>query len=418
MLRSVVAIAALTTAAAVASLPALTYARPVCLRGGVSLSAVVQPSTPPVAPASLQHLHVRRTWRARRANTVTVALRAGRPVAAVAALFGLNELARVGLLAAGLAVPSSLVAMLVVFATMCLLSAVAPVTEGAVTGFFAPGAGMLNKWLAAFYVPSLLAFPLTAPDLAPLQIAGCMGLCIVLLLANIAATATACQLLGGRESTSCTAVGFSEPAAPQPPSSPTPVPKTPEPAPPAGRQTTPADVKLGLSALGFALVAVLASVGGFGIRGTAAAADSGRAILTRLAVDGSITAAMFAGLRASSRFPRWLAAAVHPIFVSTAAVAAAVTALAAAGVGSPMLVLRAYLYEPALRTAGGAPLVGGSALSALLAPTVVSFGLQMHSYRDLMVTRAKQVSGSRDGHACRVCGGRGIARRERLGDIS
>jgi hypothetical protein len=389
-LRLVLAVAVITPAASLASVPALTHARPVSLRGGVSLCAVVQPSPPPVAPAGVKPPLVT-SRRARIADAATAALCGGQPVAAIAALFALNELVRVGLLAAGLAIPSSLVAMLVVFATLCLLSAAIPSVADAVAGFFAPGAGMLNRWLATFYVPSLLAFPVTAPDLAPLQIAGCVGLCVLLLLANIAATATACQWLGESESASSTSVGPTEPAAP-PATAPTPpVSKTPEPAAPTVRPPAPADVKLGLSALLFGLAAALGSASGFGIGGAAAAGGSGLALSTRLAIDAFITAAMFGGLCAASRLPRWLAAAVHPIFVSTGAAAAAVAALAAAGVGAPMAVLRAYLYEPALRTAGGAPLVGGGALTALLGPTVVSFGLQMHGYRGLMVTRAKQV---------------------------
>jgi len=314
------------------------------------------------------------------APVITGAARAAgavlRGVVPIASFFAINELARVGLLAAGVAVPSSLVAMLTVFATLCALSATAPSAAAAAAGFFAPGSALLNKWLAAFYVPSLLSFPLTAPDLAPLQIAGCMGLCVIGLAANILATATACKLLGG-------------PALPvgapfRPASAPAAAPVT------QPQSSVPTDTKLAAAAAACGAVAALASFRGFGL---GSAASPGLA-LTRLAIDGCVTAATFAGLKAAGRLPKQLRTAVHPIFVSTAAAAAAVSTLSVAGVGAPMTVLRAHLFEPALRSASGMPLVGGGALTALLAPTVVGYGLQMYTYRKLMASRAKQIFGS------------------------
>ena len=363
------------------------------IRAGLPPLASLQPAAPPTEPLALPLPLPSATERALSASAAAL-----RGIAPIAALIGLNQITRLLLLATGLAVPSSLFAMLLVFGALCGLSVMAPSTALALGGFFSPGAELLNKWLATFYVPSLLAFPLTAPDLAPLQIAACMGLCVVMLCTNIAVTAGACWLLGRSSSQP----GAKRAGAALDQSSPSKDSTTADdeqlpvgarasanaPSSPKPRTLAP-DVRLALGAVAFGLLAAFTSNRGFGLGHVAAGSAFAR--LTRLAVDGCLTASIFSGLCAGDRVHPKLRTALHPIFVSTGAATAAVIALAVAGVGTPRQILRAFLYEPVLRAAGGAPLVGGGALTALLAPTVVSFGLQMHSYRDLMAARAKQV---------------------------
>lgn len=74
---------------------------------------------------------------------------------------------------AGLSFPSSLAGCGLLFSSLVILSSINASWGDGVYSIFSPGASLLSKWLAVFFVPSLVTLPLAQPLGSALEVRKC-----------------------------------------------------------------------------------------------------------------------------------------------------------------------------------------------------------------------------------------------------
>ncbi|CAN0042825.1 unnamed protein product [Sphacelaria rigidula] len=226
-----------------------------------------------------------------------------------------------------------------------------------------PGSALLSRWLAVFFVPTLVILPLSP---APSAQNALRLLAIVfggwfLSLATTAAVVTA--------------------LSPGTPAVDSPAPGTPSKAPAVFKKR-----KIQTLGIGAALAGVT-SILTFGSMRTVLGFSLGKLALPTRQI--SLLFATLFGFSAGTRMPKSLRKAVHPVVTCTTV---AITTAALIGRGCAVSfadMLRSYVTKSRCPVHLGA----GDLLLGLLAPSVLSFAVQMYRRRVLIFKNAKPVAG-------------------------
>lgn len=286
-------------------------------------------------------------------------------IAPIMAFYIMHSLLRKVLLALGVAFPASIVGMLSGFGMLCAIRKwwSADAADG-LEAFFAPACRLFRAWLAAIFAPGLITLPLVMPSLPPTELAVFVGLIGGGFVASTATGVLAARLLaprGGGRLTGGLAGGLTGKV----------VPTAPAAAPPA----PPADVYVPFprSQRRFFLLSALVCLG--------AHLASGSALLLNL---GLLATTLGTFAVASVKTPAAVQVYLHPFLQCSAA-----TLLACAGVGA----LGGLGWKGVLASYAS-PAGAGGWLTLLLGPCVVSFALQLYSYREALMSRARQIVGT------------------------
>lgn len=307
-------------------------------------AAAAQTPTPP-APTLLQ-------W----ASTESAAVL---PVVTLYVLYGVLKRA---LDAIGISFPASIVGMLSGFGMLCAIRAWRQDTADALERFFAPACRLFRAWLAAIFAPGLITLPLVMPSLPARELAAFVGVIAGGFVTSVATGAVVATALsprdaatdgGGDASIGAAFTGKVVPVVQSPP----PPPYVPFPA----------------SQQRFLLLFALLSTGAHVASGSLLALNLGLLATTL----GSFSLA-------TTLTPHAVQIYAHPFLQCSAA-----TLLACVGIAS----LTSAPWRTVL-SSYASPAGAGGWLTRLLGPCVVSFAMQLYSYREPLARRSKQIVGS------------------------
>ncbi|CAM9125624.1 unnamed protein product [Choristocarpus tenellus] len=281
--------------------------------------------------------------------------------ASVLSIVGTDYVLRKAFLRAGVAFPSSLAGMMMLFAGLVAMDQVYPKKAEATVGALEPGSALLARWLPVFFVPSLVVLPLS-PPLSPTT---------AVRLAVILVAGWAVSLM----STAAVVAGLSTPSSTPPPA---------EPAVPPAPFTKSLIARLGL--------------GGIAAGAAATGITTFPRVASRLLLSQGIAAPLrslslllltLGGFALGTKAPPKVLRAVHPLITCSAVAMGGVAVLArGAGVGFTEG-LKAYITRSRCPVHLGA----GDILLGFLGPSVLSFAVQMYRRRKLMLDNSKEVIG-------------------------
>lgn len=307
-------------------------------------------------------LHARAQPAPARQSSIAAVCKAVLPIAALA---GVNAASSAVLSSIGLTFSPSLLSMMAIAASMCMLAAVRLDLAERVHAFFAPGCSFLTRWLPAFYVPGIVPLPWTLPALPPASFLALILFCHASLALHAALVIALV----------CLARGSATPDVPPPAPLSTP-------APAIGTRTNASpSPRIGGSLARRLLLVSTAILGGaaLALRGTSAGNQ---------ALHGYYMALAPLGLTVGELLPARVRTWVHPIVLAVIFNGAALSAMATA-LGRP---LQSAVSE---FIAGG-----GGALGAMLGPAVASFAFALYTHRRDIASRGVQVLGVIGTSAC------------------
>lgn len=283
-----------------------------------------------------------------------VRVRALPPVASVGVYAGLQAAA--GTVPWPLPLPAPLAAMLMLLTAMTAARALG--ASGAVDGVgdvvLRPGAGLLGKWLAVFFVPNLVMLPL-APAIPGADIVKVGGIVVVGFVFSLLSAAGVCLLLraiveritGRRPAKSI----------------------------PGGATSAPPSTRLALLLAAGAAVALSLAAG------SAVPTVAWKAYALVLTLLTFVVGQLF---------PRKLRVVVHPLVTCTFGTIAGMWLLGwVSGVGFTTSLASYYVRGAAFAQWGA-----GNLLAALCGPAIVTFAYQMDARRRLAASRAIEVVGT------------------------
>jgi adenylate kinase len=287
----------------------------------------------------------------------------------LAAFIALDAALRRLFLARGLAFPSSLAGMLGLFALLLATGAGTTAARPLLYRVLKPGTDLLTRWLAVFFVPTLVLLPLSAGSLAP-SLALRLGAVLVLgFEASLWTTAELADLL-----TSKNDVAVSSPP-------PTSLP----PPPPFSTTKTPFS-----HSLHKALAISTAVSGAASVLLSARLAASGSSLLPSLARTLFTFLATILSYVTGSRLPLKLRKAVHPL-LSCAGLTLALLSLHARLLGQS---LTHQLHAYVSRAPCPLHLGGGDLLLGLLGPSILAMAVQMYERRALLKQNLSKILGT------------------------
>lgn len=276
-------------------------------------------------------------------------------VMGMASLVALDKFASNFFTKMGVSFPSSLIVMSSVFTLLSVMKCISGSAADSIVNFYLPSLAFIKAWLPVFFVPPLVVLPLKFTAISGI-LGPLLSLVVVGLVSSLVSTAVVAEILkpsykNPRAGSDRFFVGQSQEAAPMNPPS------------------------LKLPKINFPLVVMAASV--------IAAKFGGPKVQTISKKSFGISSTLFSYLFGLQHLPAAVRTLIHPVLIC-----GGLTAAFQIGYGK----LGGIAAADALMSYFGSGIVGpGDIISSLLGPAVISFGLQLYLYREMLMNNSIRV---------------------------